>query len=464
MEPLNLREYLNELSYVRTVDFSNTYRTSGQEPLLELDTLLRWKLVELDLSRSSINPETIVALGEYLKNSQSTTLRHLRMNQCGLTGGAVDDLLRAMTLSGPRQLHLEISGNHLEQEQDRLIKVIGESLTPTHMTMEMLEYKEEKNFRRLVRAWTGNTSTTHLDISKVSLPSEPSTETIAALERMLAENRALESLDIAGEEAHLEVANFGSGLNRALMGLKWNRSLKILHVEHQKLGMVGANTLASILEENTPLRELHCAGNGFSLQAFTVIVCSLYENTNLLYLPAMDEDRAAAMKNINKEIDVVQSGIRSLTIPTKAIVKRSIEAAMPGQRSFSSRQNEAPLYPKRLMTEEDLGIVRGSISDGWNRQLEVLRGYLGRNYKLAQGLPAEGLPAAENERPSTGRSGGTSEWLDLGSNDTTPMGELDRQLETEKLSTTTNNSTEAPEEENDEIEEALMMTEKLKFG
>ncbi|KAL9030070.1 MAG: hypothetical protein Q9196_001761 [Gyalolechia fulgens] len=469
LEPLDLREYLDEFAYIRSVDFSNTYRTSGQEPLFELSTLTRWKLQELDLSRSSINAETILALADYLRNPQSGSLRSLRLIQCGLTGGNVDDLLQAMAGPTPRELHLFISGNHLEQEHERLIRAIGQSLAPTHVTMEMLEYKEEKNFRLLVLAWASNTSTSYLNMSKVSLPSAASSETIAALEHMLAENRALEFLNIAGEEAHLEVANFGVGLNRALTGLKRNKSLKVLHVEHQKLGMQGANTLASVLEENSTLLELHCASNGFSLQAFTVIVRSLAVNTTLLYLPCMDEDRAAAIRKFDREIENSrETGLRGLTAPTKATVntmKRSIGAAMPGPLSFANRHSGPPLpHGKKQYTDMEASMVLNSISEKWDQEMAVMEGHLRRNYKLAHGLPLETSwsgAATENERPRTGTSTGPT--LRVGSDDATPIGEPSRQLGADVGATQTSagEEDEGADEDEGETEAALMMSTKL---
>ncbi|KAL8718530.1 MAG: hypothetical protein Q9225_004341 [Loekoesia sp. 1 TL-2023] len=477
LEPLSLHEYLNELSYIRSIDLSNTYRTSGREPLFELSILTRWKLQELELSRSSINAETILVLADYLRHPQSSSLKNLRLNQCGLTGGNVDDLLQAMTRSTPRELHLHISDNHLEQEHERLIKAIGQSLTPTHVTMEMLEYKEETNFRLLVQAWTSNASTRYLDMSKVSLPFAAGSETVTALERMLAENRSLEFLNIAGEEAHLEVANFGVGLNRALTGLKRNTTLKVLHVEHQKLGMQGANTLASILEENSTLRGLHCACNGFSLQAFTVIVCSLVNNTTLLYLPFMDEDRAAAIRKFDREFESSKdTGMRSLTAPTKATVntvKRSIGAAMPGPLSFANKHTGPPLpHQKKQYTEREANIVLNSISERWDKEIAIMQGYLQRNYNLTHGLPAASSSAGaetENERPTTSLSRTTtglsrSTTLRLGSNDVTPVGEPSRQLGMDMGARMGNGGEEVAggaEEEDDDNEAALMMSKKL---
>ncbi|KAL8970041.1 MAG: hypothetical protein Q9183_001704 [Haloplaca sp. 2 TL-2023] len=463
LEPLEMQQYLMELPLVRTIAFSRIHRTSGREPLLELDTLMRWRLQELDLSHSTLNAETVLALAKYLREPQSNLLHHICLNQCGLTGATVDHLLQAMNHSGIRKLHLELSENYLEQEPNKLITAIQQSLTPTHMTVRMLEFREETNFRNFIQAWTANSSTTHLDISKVCLPMEPSQETLQALEHMLSENRVMEYLDIAGEEAHLEVANYGPGLANALKGLDKNRTLRVLHIEHQRLGLPGADRLAGILQKNPPLQELHCAGNGFTLQAFTVIIRSLYENTNLLYLPAMDEDRAVAMGKINKEMRDydVTSSIRHLAKPTratKAIVKRSIGIAMPGQRQFSGWQNEPISFTQRPMTEEEKGASKGSLADAWNRQLAVLDGFLQRNYRLLMGIPVEGLASAENQRPAKSSLELTAEWL--GSNDATPMVEEDRQLGMGLPLTTGVDGTGALGVD-EELDGALMMTKKL---
>ncbi|KAL8674368.1 MAG: hypothetical protein Q9168_001228 [Polycauliona sp. 1 TL-2023] len=451
LEPLQMREYLDEFAFIRKINFSNTYRTSGREPLLELRTLVSWKLEELDLSRSSINAETLQSIAGYLRSPQSQILRHLRLKGCGLTGGNVADLLKAMADHAPyRDLHLHIDENHLEQGHDRLVEAVSQSLTPLYMTMEMLEYKEEKNFRLLVLAWTQNTSTRYLNMSKVSLPSEAGPETIAAMERMLGDNHILESLNIAGEQAHLEVANFGSGISRALTGLQRNKSLKVLHVEHQKLGMPGANALASILEENQTLEQLYCAGNGFTLQAFTVIVRSLAQNQKLVFLANMEEDRIAAIRTMDREIDSArENGGRSLIPTTKATVntvKRSIGSAVSGQLPFSSRSSGlSPQTAKKPHSDKELSGMMDTISENWQQEMRVMETYLKRNQYLAK----------KRDEP------GSCPTSMYGSNDATPMGEPDRQLGTTKVKGDDNGDDEAVDEGDEEMEEALMMSRKL---
>ncbi|KAL8641368.1 MAG: hypothetical protein Q9228_001820 [Teloschistes exilis] len=463
LEPRALKEYLHDFPYIRDLNLSYIYRTSGREPLLELDTLLRWKLFRLNLSRASLNTETVAALGAYLRDPRSSTLRHLRLDQCGLTGGVVAGLLEDMTFSTPRALHLYISENYLEKEHERLCKAISESRTPMSITVTMLVYEEERNFRLFVQAWTNNKSTSYLNISKVSLPAEAGADTVSAMRRMFAENQTLEYLDITGEESHLEVSHFGPGLNKALMGLKQNKKLMLLCVENQNLGMPGANTLASILEENSTLRELHCSGNGFSLQAFTVIVCSLFHNKTLLHLPTMDEDRVKAMKKMNRAIDSTrETGIRSLTKPTKAMVRRSV-GLVPSPLSFYNRVDGEIVTPKKEFSEADRNTMMTSIMDNWDQQINTMRGYLQRNWNLAQGVPPEGTAVSENHRPGTSHSAITvREW---GSVDATPVAEGDGQVGKGKGKATSDDYAEMRgfDGSDGKMEGALMLGERLKL-
>ena len=302
--------------------------------------------------------------------------------------------------------------------------------------MQLLEYKSERNFQRLLEAFVLNKSTHYLDISKVSLPADASDDTCNALHRLLAENDTLEELDISGEHSHLEAAIFGSGLNHALAGLRYNQSLKVLRVEHQKLGLQGASTLATILEENQSLIEVHCENNEINLQAFTVLVNSLEHNMTLLFLPSMETDRAWTQKKVDREIDNMrdESSIMSkagMSPSTKATVHRTLGRTlgktMGGPRSFSARNLDKSLSPMQGYTESDIKAAMGSLSQNWDRETARLQQYLARNYKVAQGLPLNGPPLLTVDRPETGDSF-ASAFQSIGLDDTTPIAEVDVQL------------------------------------
>ena len=438
LEPWTLGRHIGGLEFIRKINLSNITRTSGPQPLFAAETLLAWKLVEIRLARTSLNEQTLEALATYLRSDQSNYLRILQLDQCKLTGSAAANLLTAMN-RGPgraRDLHVQLNENHLEQHHEQLEHVISRSYTPRHVTMQLLEYKSERNFQRLLEAFALNKSTYYLDISKVSLPADASDDTCNALHRLLAENDTLEVLDISGEHSHLEAAIFGSGLNHALAGLKYNQSLKVLRVEHQKLGLQGASTLATVLEENQSLVEIHCENNEINLQAFTVLVNSVEHNTVLLFLPLMATDRAWTQKKVDREIDSIRddSSIMSkagMSPSTKATVHRTLGRTlgktMGGQRSFSARNLDKSTSPMQGYTESDIKAAMGSLSQNWDRETARLQHYLARNYNLAQGLSVDGPPLLTMERPGIGKNF-ASAFQRMGLDDRTPRAEMDAQL------------------------------------
>lgn len=431
LNPATLRVQLGNFGYIRKLNLSNMYRTSGTEPLVAAETLLAWKLEELELSRTTLNEETVEAIATYLRSSQSDTLRELRLNQTQLTGGNLALLIRAMHRPGhPRNLHLYANENRLQQDHERLAEEIGKSATPTHMTMQMIEYHKEKYFQRLVEGVTTNTVLKSLDISKTNLPYNACDDTCEALRVMFAENDTLEDINLSGEQAHLEVANFGIGLNHALTGLKENKSLQVLRIEHQQLSLPGANTLASVLETNESIREVHCENNEINLQAFTVLVNSLEHNTTLLYLPDMHNDRAWSMKKISQELDSLHEPPSSGTsMSTKSTMRRTIGAAMTGQRSFSSRSSDKQTPVQGYASDKEAKAAVASLSQQWDREVARLQVYLVRNQNIARGLPINSLDIdllTQQDRPVSAESLATA--MRNIAMDTTPTCEADLQL------------------------------------
>lgn len=419
-------ENFKAFELLRKLNFSNVTRITGPQPLLSAELLLRWRLEELNLGRTPLNPSSVEALARYLKNPQSDTLRILNLDQCQLTGNEAADLLSSLGTSPGklREMSLSLIKNRLEQGHEVLANALARDFSPTHLTLQMLEYRSESNFQLLLDALTRNSTVKFLDISKMMLPSDASEETSEALYRLLACNSTLEILDISGEQAHLEAAHFGNSLNHALTGLKRNQSLQILHVEHQQLGLQGASTLASVLEMNNTLQEVHCDGNEINLQAFTVLVNSLEHNTCVLYLPLMDKDRAWAQAKVDREVDNVRESnmlsMASVSSTTKATVKRTLGKAMVGQKLIP------PRVSSRRLPESDIRVAIGSLTDNWEREVSRLLRFLSRNRNLLHGLPLEEASHVEGTRPETSDS--LSAAIEDMSLEKTPIAEVDRQL------------------------------------
>ena len=440
LSPELFQQQIGFFGQIRKIDLSRVARTSGPEPLIAPETLLNWRLEELSLSRTAVNQETVDSIAAYLASEKSLTLRALHLDQCGLTGKDVAIFLRSMTTRGgrPRDLHLFVSENRLDTNYSLLFDSIGQNQTPTHLSMRMIDFKKEEHFRELLVAMGKNTSLKYLDISKASLPYDAGPETSKSLQVMFEQNSTLEELDISGEPAHLDVARFGIGLNQALTGLKKNKSLKVLRIEHQKLGLQGANTLASVLEANRSLCEVYCENNDINLQSFTVLVNGLKLNKSVLYLPSMDPDRHQSHEKIRREAENVHRESGHTSHSTASSFRRSIHAAISvgqpvGGHKLSKHQSSSPVLQHGFFSggsstshssshspsscaspsdpvDQDVEVALSSIHKRWSDEVARLHQYLLRNFNLVHGigvstegdqvLPTDGIDAEASNTPS----------------------------------------------------------------
>ena len=446
-DPKVLQDSISLLEFLRKVNLSNIYRTTGPEALLSGETLCGWKLTELRLSRTALNQGSVESLAQYLMDDQSDYLRCLEVDRCGLAGDQAATLLTAMDRGGgeTRRLYLNLSENYLEQKHGPLVDAISRSCTPTNLVMQMPEYKSEENFQQLLEAFTKNTTILFLDISRTSLQNDAGERTCALLRRLFEGNQTIEELNISGEHSHLEAANYGSGLNEGLLGLMHNTSLRILRVEYQKLGLQGASTLASVLGVNRTLEQLYIENNEINLQGFTVLVNALEDNTTLLYLSSMENDRAWSQRKVDKEIENIRDPNPNTSVPTSATssstkgsVNRTLGRTLgktigEATRSFSGRgpDKAASLLPK--YSETDIKSAMGSLFQGWDRETGRLYQYLDRNNKLFHGLPLDDLdgltgpPTLDIDRPGTSESLATA-LRNVDMDDKTPVAEVERRL------------------------------------
>jgi hypothetical protein len=130
-----------------------------------------------------------------------------------------------------RELHLDVSENYIEQYLGELTDAIASGLAPSSLTIRLIEFEEEADFRKMILAFAVNSTIRQLDISRASLPCDAPEATCQALERMFAENSTLEWLDISGEDSRLETTKLGVGINKALRGLERNSTLRVLYIK-----------------------------------------------------------------------------------------------------------------------------------------------------------------------------------------------------------------------------------------
>ncbi|KFY22138.1 hypothetical protein V491_02873 [Pseudogymnoascus sp. VKM F-3775] len=412
---LNLADFpitMSRFSQIRKLDLSRVTSTSGDEPLIAAEVMLAWRLQELVLTGVPINDQTLDAISTYLHSDMSNSLHLLQMDQCNLTGTQVAVLMRTMChVPGEgRDMQLHISANRLEKGNSDIASAIKDCLTPSHVTMRMVEYQSEVHFRQLLEALRENTTIKCLDISKASLPYDAGEDTCIALQRVFEENTTLEELDISGEYAHLEIARFGIGLNHALTGLKKNNALKVLKLEYQNLGLEGANTLSSVIEANDTITHIYCEHNNINLQGFTVLVNALANNFTVLSLPLMQDDQNEAVKRMRQIISEAHSAAKGES-GAKHAVRKTLTTL-----GVHIKENPVP-------TAQDIDQAIQILNSKWAKQKERLVGLLQRNLNIAQGLETRSMYEDNPEmsklmRPTT--AGSDSVIMDAVMRNTTP--------------------------------------------
>ncbi|KAK8179734.1 hypothetical protein BC567DRAFT_242328 [Phyllosticta citribraziliensis] len=398
--PAIFEPQLSVFGYIRILNLANAAHTAGPDPLLTADTLLAWRLQSLNLSGTALNNETVEAIIVYLKSSQSESLRELRLDNTCLTGRQIARVMRSMSRRPgvAREMHLDISQNRIELFHDEFTSAIADGTAPAHLTIALIDYEEEHSFTQLVLAIAANNTIRHLDITKVSLPHDASDQTCQALEKMFAENHTLISIDMSGEDSKLEVARLGVGINHALCGLKRNKTLRVLYIRNQGLGLQGASTLADVLKVNDSLVEVHCENNAIPLQGFTDLVNSLHHNTTLQWLPAMPDGRELALRQTEMTVKNMRAEARAQ--------QQSKTTSIRNRVAFKMGKSPEPRASPTQMSEQDVRAAVRLVEESWDRQAHRLSVYLQRNMNIAAGLPAS--TDGEEESPENAVILGTS--------------------------------------------------------
>ncbi|KAH8733218.1 leucine rich repeat protein-like protein [Phaeosphaeriaceae sp. PMI808] len=423
ISPTIFDSQIGVFGYLTKLNLSNVAISSGSEPLISVETFQGWRLQELILSGSSLNAPMIDAIASYLVNyRQSKALRELRLDHCYLNGKDIAYLLQSMTESPgrARELHLDVSENYIEQDLKSLAKAIAAGYAPSSLAIRLIEFQDEANFRKLVLAFAANNTIRQLDMSRASLPCDASEETCLSMEKMFADNTSLEWLDMSGEDSRLETTKLGVGVNRALRGLQQNRTLRVLYIKYQKLGLQGASTLSDVLKLNTTLQFLYCENNGIALTGFTDLVNALHRNTTLLYLPSMQESRQMALKQTEDQVKQMRDDV-SVSNQSRGHSVRSKLASKVGGKTLKEKDHPSGL------SDQDIKAALGLVDESWARQEYRLQQYLQRNHNIANGIPTTmDVDEEDFERPDTASS--LAKIIERVKIESTPTTEKDLQL------------------------------------
>jgi hypothetical protein len=245
-------------------------------------------------SFSKINFETIAGLTRYMETPESKGLRQLKLNNCGITG----DVAAALFCSvGPgRNTHIHLNGNPLEDGSTDWIDLIEGNETPTMLHIDMVQFKHESNFHRLLKALAHNFKIEYLSLAGTGSTFQSTTKASALLSAFLTSNSTIKYLDLSGYSGRLEDSHMGWMLSGALSGLKKNTSLRQLRLRNHDIGGTDdVSELCSVLAANTGLAMLDIQSNNFTKDQFVQLVDALATNHRIISFPLAESDREYAV-------------------------------------------------------------------------------------------------------------------------------------------------------------------------
>jgi hypothetical protein len=97
---------------------------------------------------------------------QSALLRLLRLDHTSISGTDIALLMRSMSegsVSPIRGLHLDVSQNPVAKSHRKLVAAIADNLAPIQLTMRLIEFENESQYKDLILALTKNQGIKYLD-------------------------------------------------------------------------------------------------------------------------------------------------------------------------------------------------------------------------------------------------------------------------------------------------------------
>ncbi|KAK1998294.1 leucine rich repeat protein [Colletotrichum falcatum] len=290
-----IKNNLSHFVCLRKLGIAGNCLSQFRDPIFFDETITRWGLEELDLSNINLNDATLQVLGNYLQCPEANYLRRLDLNNCGMTGTQIAELFNSMGQG--RVMTCSISGNYLEAGTEALANAISYNFGPTSLFMDMIEFQNEKNYIRIIKALSLNRTIRLLSLVGTSTPGQVSEEACTAVSDFFATNQSVQYLDFSGFSAKLDEGQLGLGFSRSLSGLAENTQLRHLRIRNQKLNL-NIGDLAHAIHLNQTLTTLDVQENNFNLSNLSHMAKALDQNSSIQeFCPFSRSELNAAVKS-----------------------------------------------------------------------------------------------------------------------------------------------------------------------
>jgi hypothetical protein len=225
------------------------------------------------------------------------------------------------------------------------------------LDLELIEFKEERNYVLLIKALAENSSVSLLSLAGTAPMQYLGTShqpcsggIIEALSYLFAENRSIRYLDLSGFSGKLEDGQLPRGFGRALTSLRKNTTMTYLKIRNQNLHDV--TPLGQVLRENGTLRVIDWQGNELNFTAFGFLVDCLKENHSIIEFPFGPAERAAIWKDFMK-------GLRKVLVPHPKSSAALDEAMIQNVVDHKFKELDKYLRRNRLALSETSGQLIG---------------------------------------------------------------------------------------------------------
>ncbi|KAF6843269.1 leucine rich repeat protein [Colletotrichum musicola] len=306
-----VKNNLSHLVSIRKLSIAGNCLSQFMNPIFYEETIMGWCLEELDLSNINLNDATLEILADYLATPEAAYLRRLDLNNCGMSGAQIAHLFRSMGQG--REIVCSINGNYIETGIQDLASAIAYNFGPTSLFMDMIEFRDEANYIRIIKALALNRTLRLLSLVGTSTPGQVSDDACLAVSDFFANNQSIQYLDFSGYSAKLDEGQLGLGFSRSLSGLGSNKTLLHLRIRNQKLNM-NIGDLAEAIHMNQTLRTLDVQENSFNLSNLSHMVRSLEQNTSIQeFCPFSKSELGQAIKSslTNLNMPTGQSAVRN---------------------------------------------------------------------------------------------------------------------------------------------------------
>ncbi|KAF7728350.1 hypothetical protein EC973_006291 [Apophysomyces ossiformis] len=299
----NLLQRSKRLSVLRLRGFALTW-TSG--------IFDNCRLKELDLGATRLDDASLSFLCQWMQSASFNTLEALHLDGCGLSGKHLTELMIAISQSGNRRLHLNVSANPIVKEVVDLPKMFYAFLQgegPCSLSLSKTEW-EDATLREFIDCMRDNPTVVYLDLSDIRIAGlEISPDTVWMLTSFLERNTVLKELRIGASNPATSKNNLAKAVTEALEGLKRNVALERLDLAGLGIGDQGAMVLAKVLQTNQTLRSIDIDDNRITIDGYRALLKAFETSLlSVIDLPKPRRDLRYQLTTLKNAIaDLIQS-------------------------------------------------------------------------------------------------------------------------------------------------------------